>query len=56
MSLRVFADNVRARRFYERLGWRPTGRVSRTSFPPDPVLLEYQLRVAGDHDHPSPGE
>jgi RimJ/RimL family protein N-acetyltransferase len=42
--LRVFADNLRARRFYERLGWTETGRVSRTSFPPHPVLLEYRLR------------
>jgi RimJ/RimL family protein N-acetyltransferase len=62
LSLRVFADNVRARRFYERLGWEPTGRVSRTSFPPHPVLLEYRLRVSPGPDsrsaggHASPGE
>lgn len=36
--LRVFEDNVRAVRFYERRGWRATGVVSRTSFPPYPVL------------------
>jgi RimJ/RimL family protein N-acetyltransferase len=40
--LRVFADNHRARRFYEKLGWRRTDRLSRTSFPPHPVLVEYE--------------
>lgn len=49
--LRVFADNLRARRFYARLGWTETGRTSRTSFPPHPVLLEYQLRRPPDLDH-----
>jgi RimJ/RimL family protein N-acetyltransferase len=41
--LRVFEENLRARRFYEKLGWRCTDRISRTSFPPRPVLLEYEL-------------
>jgi RimJ/RimL family protein N-acetyltransferase len=41
--LRVFEDNQRARRFYEKLGWRRTDRFSRTSFPPHPVLIEYEL-------------
>lgn len=41
VRLRVFAGNRRARRFYERLGWRATGAESRTSFPPHPTLLEY---------------
>jgi putative acetyltransferase len=41
--LRVFADNHRARRFYEKLGWRRTDRLSRTSFPPHPVLVEYEF-------------
>ena len=41
LRLRVFAGNTRARRFYERLAWSPTGRESRTSFPPHPVLVEY---------------
>ena len=41
--LRVFDQNHRARRFYEKLGWRPTDRISRTSFPPHPVLVEYEL-------------
>ena len=40
--LRVFEQNVRARRFYERLGWRATGRRTRTSFAPHPVLTEYE--------------
>lgn len=32
--LRVFEDNVRARRFYERRGWVPTGERSRSGFAP----------------------
>ena len=43
VRLRVFEGNTRARRFYERLGWRATGAESRTSFPPHPVLLDYVL-------------
>ncbi len=43
IRLRVFAGNRRARRFYEKLGWKATGVESRTSFPPHPVLLEYRL-------------
>jgi RimJ/RimL family protein N-acetyltransferase len=41
--LRVFAGNDRARRFYEKHGWRPTGASSVSSFGPHPVLLEYSL-------------
>jgi RimJ/RimL family protein N-acetyltransferase len=41
--LRVFEDNHRARRFYEKLGWRRADRLSRTSFPPHPVLVEYEF-------------
>jgi RimJ/RimL family protein N-acetyltransferase len=41
--LRVFEENHRARRFYEKLGWRLTDRLSRTSFPPHPVLVEYEF-------------
>ncbi|MGH3507077.1 MAG: GNAT family N-acetyltransferase [Nocardioidaceae bacterium] len=40
--LRVFEDNVRARQFYEKLGWRRTGERSRTSFPPHPTLVHYE--------------
>lgn len=43
LRLRVFEDNLRARRFYEKLGWRLTGERSQTSFPPHPVLVEYRL-------------
>lgn len=43
LRLRVFAGNGRGRRFYENLGWVPTGVESRTSFPPHPILLEYVL-------------
>lgn len=43
LRLRVFGGNPRARAFYEKLGWVATGSVSRTSFPPHPVLLEYVL-------------
>ena len=41
--LRVFEENVRARRFYERRGWAPTGEASRSSFAPYPVLLTYDV-------------
>ena len=41
-ELRVFTANGRGRRFYERLGWRPTGERSRSSFPPYPELLHYE--------------
>lgn len=35
-------ENHRARRFYERLGWRPTGTEKAETFPPFPVLVEYE--------------
>jgi len=41
--LRVFEDNPRARRFWEKLGWRSTGRTSRSPFATFPVLVEYEL-------------
>jgi RimJ/RimL family protein N-acetyltransferase len=47
VRLRVFAGNARARRFYEKLGWKATGAESRTSFPPHPTLLEYRLDRTG---------
>jgi RimJ/RimL family protein N-acetyltransferase len=47
IRLRVFKANLRARRFYEKLGWRPTGRSTRTTFPPHPVLVEYQRPLDG---------
>ena len=42
VRLRVFEENARARRFYERRAWQATGGASRTSFPPHPVLLRYE--------------
>jgi RimJ/RimL family protein N-acetyltransferase len=39
----VLAGNHRARRFYEKVGWRPTGRSVPDDFPPHPELMEYQL-------------
>jgi RimJ/RimL family protein N-acetyltransferase len=45
--LRVFEENRRARRFYEKLGWRCTGHTTRTSFPPFPVLIGYELSLTG---------
>lgn len=46
--LRVFEDNRRARRFYEKHGWAPMSRRSRTSFPPYPVLVEYERRLPAE--------
>jgi len=45
--LRVFERNERARRFYERRGWRRTGQSSRSEFPPYPILLSYQVALTG---------
>jgi RimJ/RimL family protein N-acetyltransferase len=41
--LTVFEGNTRARRFYERRGWHPTGERSRSGFEPYPILLGYQV-------------
>lgn len=40
--LRVFTDNQRGRRFYERLGWAATGERSHSTFPPYAELLRYE--------------
>lgn len=40
--LTVFTENWRGRRFYERLGWRPTGERTRSSYPPHAELLRYE--------------
>jgi len=45
--LRVFEQNVRARTFYERRGWEPTGERSRSDFAPYPVLLTYEVDLSG---------
>ncbi len=44
--LRVFDENRRAIRFYERRGWRVTDSTSLTSFPPYPVLRRYERDLA----------
>lgn len=41
----VFTRNERGRRFYEKLGWRPTGERTNSSFPPYPELLRYERPV-----------
>jgi RimJ/RimL family protein N-acetyltransferase len=40
--LRVFTGNARGRRFYEKLGWRPTGERTNSTFPPYPELMHYE--------------
>jgi RimJ/RimL family protein N-acetyltransferase len=40
--LRVFTENGRGRRFYEKLGWRPTGERAQSSYPPHAELLLYE--------------
>jgi RimJ/RimL family protein N-acetyltransferase len=52
LCLRVFTENHRARRFWEKHGWRATGRESRSPFAPHPVLLEYELNRAGHAEGP----
>jgi len=42
----VGEENARARRFYEREGWRPGG-ASRAS-PLGPTEVRYRLRLGGD--------
>jgi RimJ/RimL family protein N-acetyltransferase len=43
--LRVLAENRRARRFYEKLGWRWNQGRTRSPHPPFPVLLDYERDV-----------
>lgn len=40
----VFTENRRARTFYAKMGWQPTGRTRPSVFPPYPELLEYRHR------------
>jgi RimJ/RimL family protein N-acetyltransferase len=40
--LRVFTGNARARRFYEKHQWEPTGERSVSSFAPHPELMRYE--------------
>jgi len=39
----VLRDNTRARRFYERRGWRESGRTRVVPFPPNPLDVGYTL-------------
>jgi GNAT superfamily N-acetyltransferase len=41
-TLEVMADNLRARRFYERRGWQPDGTSKPALWPPYPMLLGYR--------------
>ena len=41
----VLEENARARRFYERLGWRPDGTSRVVEFPPNPIDLGYALEL-----------
>lgn len=45
--LRVFEENHRAIRFYEKLGWHRTAARTRTLFAPHPVLVEYERDLHG---------
>lgn len=39
----VLEDNARARRFYERRGWRENGTTRVVEFPPNPLDIGYSL-------------
>jgi RimJ/RimL family protein N-acetyltransferase len=43
--LRVFEQNHRARRFYEKMGWTSTQRLTRSTFAPYPVLIDYEISL-----------
>ena len=42
-KLWVLEDNMRARRFYERCGWRENGEARVVEFPPNPLDIGYTL-------------
>ena len=48
VRLHVLDENRRARRFYEKLGWRATGQRTRSPFAPYPALIEYGLALGAD--------
>ncbi len=48
--LRVFTQNTRGRRFYEKLGWTQCGQPSRSTFAPYAELLRYERHLA-DRTH-----
>ena len=43
----TLTENHRARAFYERRGWRLTGRTRVVPFPPHPIDVEYARSTAG---------
>jgi hypothetical protein len=43
LRLWVLEDNSRARRFYERRGWRENGESRIVEFPPNPLDIGYSL-------------
>lgn len=45
-KLWVLEENPRARRFYERLGWRENAEVRRVPFPPHPLDVGYSLDLS----------
>jgi GNAT superfamily N-acetyltransferase len=47
LSLWVLAENHRARRLYEHLGWRATEQTRDAPWPPYPTEVLYALQVAG---------
>ena len=42
----VVGRGTRGRRFYENLGWHPTGARAHSAFPPYAELLRYERAVA----------
>jgi GNAT superfamily N-acetyltransferase len=45
VQLWVLEDNARARRFYERHGWRANGEERVVEYPPHPLDVGYSLRL-----------
>ena len=43
--LRVLEQNHRARRFYEKMGWTSTERLTRSAFAPFPILVDYEINL-----------
>jgi GNAT superfamily N-acetyltransferase len=54
-SLWVLTDNGRARRFYERTGWEPTGKVSTSRFVPHPEMRQYARHLPRRRSQADPG-
>jgi putative acetyltransferase len=43
----VLEENLRARRFYERRGWRENGETRVVEYPPNPLDVGYSLDLGG---------